>query len=154
MRDKSTFPAMSLPYLYASEPPESDVAAIRQIRAASNAAIVAHDAKAVASFVEDEVRVTAGSGEAFKGRKSMQERLAQQFQRSSDLVYVRTPETIEISSAAPLAAERGKWIGRWTEAGRRVQLRGTYQAMWRKTDGRWLIRSELFVLLERVEIAE
>lgn len=123
---------------------------IRALRAASNAAIAAHDAKTVASFVEDDVQITTGNGDKFQGRKALRERFEEHFRGRPDLVFVRTPEKIEVSQAAPLASERGEWVGRWTEAGRTVELRGVYQAMWRQRGGQWRIAAELFVLLEEV----
>ncbi len=121
---------------------------IRRLREASNAAIAAHDAKAVASFVEEDVQITTGNGEKLQGRRGMRDRFEQHFRRRPDLVFVRTPEQVQISRAAPLASERGKWVGRWTEAGRPVEIRGVYQAMWRQRGTQWRIAAELFVLLE------
>ena len=57
----------------------------------------------------------------------------------------RTPDKIDISSAAPLAAEHGRWVGLNPDG--TVAYRGTYLAMWRRTAAGWEIRSELFVLL-------
>lgn len=121
---------------------------IRRLRAASNAAIAAHDAKAVASFVEDDVQITTGNGDKFQGRKAMRDRFAEHFRGRPDLVFVRTPEKIDVSRAAPLAAEHGAWVGRWTEGAKAVEIRGVYQAMWRERGGQWRIAAELFVLLE------
>ena len=81
----------------------------------------------------------------------MRQKFAEQFGKLPDLTYVRTPTSITPSSTLPLAAEHGTWVGRWTEAGKVVELRGDYLAMWRQTAGMWLIRSELFVTLERRE---
>ncbi len=134
-----------------SPTPDDPTAEIRRLREASNAAIAVHDAKLVASFVEDDVQITAGRGEKFSGRKSMRDRFAEQFRGRPDLRYIRTPGTVTISQAAPLASERGTWVGRWTEAGRLVELRGEYQAMWRQREGRWRIAAELFVLLKQSE---
>lgn len=122
---------------------------IRRLRAASNAAIAAHDAKAVASFVEDDVQITTGNGDKFQGRKAMRDRFAEHFRGRPDLVFVRTPEQIDVSRAVPLASERGAWIGQWTEGGAKVEIRGVYQAMWRERGGQWRIAAELFVLLEQ-----
>jgi hypothetical protein len=44
-----------------------------------------------------------------------------------------------------VASERGEWIGRWTEPDGKLETGGTYQAQWRKIDGRWLIQAELYV---------
>ena len=131
----------------------TEIAAITKLRADSNAAIATHDVAQIGAFLEEDFRLTAGSGAALTGREAMRQRFAEQFQKFPDTIYVRTPELIEISSAAPLASERGRWVGRWTDRGKTQEFRGSYQAMWRQTDGHWLIRSELFVLLEHTEPA-
>ena len=35
--------------------------------------------------------------------------------------------------------------GTWTEPDGKLEIGGTYQAQWRKVDGRWLIQAEVFV---------
>ena len=132
----------------------ADVAAIAQLRADSNAAIAAHDVARIVSFVEEDFQTTTGAGVALSGRKAMATRFTEQFTKFPDTIYVRTPELIELSSALPLASERGRWVGRWTDRGKQLEFRGSHQAMWRLTDGHWLIRSELFVTLERIETAK
>jgi hypothetical protein len=67
------------------------------------------------------------------------------FANPSAITYRRTPDKIEISSAVPLAAKHGRWIGMNPDGS--VAYRGTYLAMWRRTEGGWEIRSELFVVL-------
>ncbi len=126
-------------------------AAITQLRAESNAAIAAHDVTRIVSFVEEDFQITTGAGVALSGRKAMAARFTEQFTKFPDTIYVRTPELIEISTTAPLASERGRWVGRWTENGKQLEFHGTYLAMWRLTDGHWFIRSELFVTLEKTE---
>ena len=132
----------------------NEVAAIAKLRADSNAAIAAHDADRVVSFVEADFQITTGAGAALSSRDAMRQRFAEQFTKFPDTIYVRTPELIEISTASPLASERGRWVGRWTENGQQLEFRGTYLAMWRLTAGHWLLRSELFVTLERIESAK
>ena len=132
----------------------TEVAAIAKLRSDSNAAIAAHDLDRIVSFVEEDFQITTGAGVALSGRKPMAARFTEQFTKFPDTIYVRTPELIEISTAAPLASERGRWVGRWIENGKQLEFHGTYLAMWRLTDGHWLIRSELFVTLERTESAK
>jgi hypothetical protein len=85
------------------------------------------------------------------GRHIVREKFASQFSKYTDILYVRTPSGIVVSASAPRAAEHGTWTGRWTVKGKLVEVRGDYLAMWSKTAGVWLIRSELFVILERRE---
>ena len=134
-------------------PSATEIAAITKLRADSNAAIATHDVAQIVAFLEEDFQITAGNGTALSGREAMRQRFAEQFQKFPDTIYVRTPELIEISSAAPLASERGRWVGRWTDSGKPQEFHGSYQAMWRQTAGPWLIRSELFVVLEHTESA-
>jgi hypothetical protein len=71
--------------------------------------------------------------------------MARQFQIRPDTIYVRTPVAVEVFAPWSVASERGEWIGRWTEPDGKLEIGGTYQAQWRKIDGRWLIQAELYV---------
>ena len=128
-----------------------DAAVIAKARAASNAAIAAHDAALAASFLAEDIHVTTGSGMMLEGRDAVRKKFEKQFSAQRDLVYTRTPTHLEISRAAPLAAEHGTWQGHWTDAGKTIEASGDYFAMWRKIGETWLIRSELFVTLDRRE---
>lgn len=139
-----------------SATPEAPKAAavIAQLRAESNSAIAAHDADRIGSFLTEDFQITVSTGAALAGREAMAKGFRDQFEKSPDIVYVRTPELIEISSSHPLASERGRWVGRWTDGDKAIEVSGSYQAMWRYADGRWLIRAELFVALKRTETAK
>lgn len=126
---------------------DTDAERIRALRAQSNAAIARHDVPAILSFLDDEFHVTAGSGTMFQGVDEMGDAFARQFAEFSDVKYVRTIESIEISASAPLAAEVGTWVGTWTTPAGPLRTGGRYSASWRKRDGEWVIRSELFVTL-------
>jgi ketosteroid isomerase-like protein len=123
----------------------SDESAIRESRAASNAAITKHDPAGIARFWMEDIHITTSTSAYATGRAPNQERMMQQFQRRTDTVYVRTPSTIDVFGEWAVASERGEWIGRWTEPDGKVEIAGTYLAQWRKIDGRWLIQSELYV---------
>jgi hypothetical protein len=71
--------------------------------------------------------------------------MAEQFARRPDTGWVRTPTAIEVFLPWGVAAERGTWVGRWTEPDGPLVIEGTYQAQWRLIDGEWRIRGELFV---------
>ena len=79
------------------------------------------------------------------GSQGNRQRMARQFETRSDTVYVRTPGAVEVFAPWNVASERGEWIGRWTEPDGKLEIGGTYQAQWRKIDGRWLIQAELYV---------
>lgn len=125
--------------------PGDDAAAIRAARAASNAAIAKHDVAGIARHWMPDVHIVTSTSTQGTGRDVNGQRMAQQFQRRPDTVYVRTPSAIEVHREWNVASERGDWTGRWTEPDGLVDIGGTYMAQWRKVDGTWLIQAELFV---------
>ena len=125
--------------------PAGDEAAIRAARAQSNAAIAAHDVPGITRHWMDDVHIVTSTSTQGTGRQVNGQRMADQFTRRSDTVYVRTPSTVDVFAAWNVASERGEWTGRWTEPDGVVQIRGTYVAQWRKVNGTWFIQAELFV---------
>ena len=125
----------------------SDETLIRQARARSNQAIARHDVPGIVALLAEEFQVSASNGSFMRGRDEMGNAFAARFAEFKDAVYVRTPESVEISSAGTVAAESGRWTGSWTTPGGPFRTGGRYAASWRKADGRWLIHSELFVPL-------
>lgn len=124
----------------------ADAAApIRAARAASNAAIAAHDVDGIARHWLADVHIVTSTSAQGSGREANATRMAQQFARRPDTVYVRTPEAVEVFAAWDVASERGTWTGRWTEPDGVVDIGGTYLAQWRRVDGVWRIQAELFV---------
>jgi len=47
--------------------------------------------------------------------------------------------------ARGVASERGQWVGTWTEPDGPMVIGGNYEAQWRRVNGLWRIRGELFV---------
>jgi ketosteroid isomerase-like protein len=123
----------------------NDERMIRDARMRSNAAIAAHDPPGIAQAWMDDVHVTTSTSAHTSGRSANQERMAQQFTRRPDTIYVRTPTAIDVFRSWAVASERGEWIGRWTEPDGAMEIGGTYLVQWRQIDGRWLIQSELYV---------
>lgn len=118
---------------------------IREARARSNAAIASHDLDGIARAWMPDVHVVSSTSAQTAGSQANQQRMARQFEMRPDTVYVRTPRTIDVFASWSVASERGEWIGRWTEPDGKLEIGGTYQAQWRKIDGRWLIQAELYV---------
>ncbi len=117
--------------------------AIREARLAQNAAIAARNADSVAAFWTEDVSVTSGLGFVLRGREAYKSA----FGHDAPMLYSRLPEKIAVSTKWPLAWEEGTWTGT-TTTGQPVQsLRGRYSAQWVNQNGRWQIRSELFVAL-------
>jgi hypothetical protein len=71
----------------------------------------------------------------------------------SSMVYRREPDNVEVNSHWPIAWETGTWSGYLANRSASPLLRGRYSAQWFKQDGRWRIRSELFVALDCAGVA-
>ena len=128
-----------------SHPAWTDEAAdVRAARAEQNEAIAARDLDRVASFWIDDVQVTAGLGFTLRGRDSYR----RAFASDSMIVYRRDPDIVQVNSRWPIAWETGSWTGRRKGQAGPALLAGRYSAQWVKQNGRWLIRSELFVALD------
>ena len=125
----------------------SDSDQIRNARDQFNNAIARHDVQAIMSFHDDEYQITTSLGQLIQGRDGEADSWQELFSIRQDVLYVRTPETIEMSDAYPLAAETGTWVGTWSTPDGGVRTGGRYSAMWRQVDGEWKVRSELFVAL-------
>jgi ketosteroid isomerase-like protein len=123
----------------------SDEQLIRAARDRSNAAIARHDLDGIAAEWMDDVHVVSSTSAQGAGTNANRLRMAAQFTNRPDTVYVRKPITVEIYAPWHVASERGEWTGRWTEPDGALEIGGTYQAQWRKVDGRWKIQAELFV---------
>jgi ketosteroid isomerase-like protein len=122
-----------------------DERAIRAARAQSNRAIAQRNIDDFARTIGPDFVMVRGSGAFVASRQAYIEQFKDDFADPKATVYKRTTDKIELSSAAPLAAEHGHWVG--VNPDGTIGYRGTYLAMWRHTDGGWEIRSELFVLL-------
>jgi ketosteroid isomerase-like protein len=125
----------------------SDIDQIRAARADYNDAIARHDVPAIVSFLDEEYQVTTSLGQLLQDRDGEAAAWRDLIKSREDLLYVRSPESIEVSSEYPLAAELGTWVGTWSTNQGEVRTGGRYAAMWRQVDGVWKVRSELFVAL-------
>jgi len=147
MRPRSCIFMLALLSVSGTAHSQSDENIIRTNRAASNEAIVRHDHDAIASFLDSEYQITTSLGQMSQGVEGEAASWERLIAERPDVVYVRTPETVEVSRDYPLAAESGTWLGTWTTAAGSVRTGGSFMAMWRKVDGMWKIRAELFVAL-------
>jgi ketosteroid isomerase-like protein len=125
--------------------PISTEAEIRAARQVSNAAIQRHDIKTFASTLADDFVMIRGNGALIPSRQAYIDLFNQDFTDPKAIRYERIADKIEISNAAPLAAEHGHWVGRLPDGTQAYG--GSYMAMWRRTEAGWKIRSELFVVL-------
>lgn len=125
-----------------SSPADAEIRAVRQ---ASNAAIQRHDIKAFASSLAADFVMIRGNGVLVPSRQAYIDMFTQDFADPKAVRYQRVADKIELSNAAPLAAEHGHWIGTLPDGTQAYG--GAYMAMWRRTEAGWKIRSELFVML-------
>jgi len=130
-----------------------DETIIRDSRMASNEALAAHNANAYVQVMKEDSAVIAASGKVTQGRAARKEEIESRWKAQPELVFVRTPASIEISRSEPTASERGTWTGHATTAAGAADTRGDYLAVWRKTITSaglpsWTIASELFVTLD------
>ena len=128
-----------------AQTPADAGAAIRGARDRSKRALAARDVVAFGDSLAPDYVMVRGNGVFTPSRQAYLDRLASDFQNPNTVLYERIPDKIEISSAAPLAAEQGHWTA--TRPNGTRAYRGTYLAMWRRTETGWKIRSELFVVL-------
>jgi ketosteroid isomerase-like protein len=123
----------------------ADEQLIRAARDRSNAAIAKHDLDGIAAVWMENFHVVSSTSAQAAGKTVNRERMAAQFKNRPDTIYIRKPASIEVYAPWDVAAERGEWTGTWTEPDGALEIGGTYQAQWRKVDGRWLIQGELYV---------
>jgi len=125
----------------------ADVARIRDLRAASNRAIAAHDMAAfLPCFAEDAVFVW-GNGLSAVGRSALQSFFAHDFADPAFVEYVRAPERVSVSEAGVRAVEHGTWTALKREARGETRYGGDYMAHWFKSPEGWQIRGEVYVKL-------
>lgn len=124
-----------------------DADSIRSLRTESNEAIAAHDVDAIISVLDDDYVISASNGDILQGRAENAASWTEHFADFPDVVYVRTPTEVTISEAFPVAIETGTWVGSMTTGHGKLEKGGQYTAGWRKVEGVWKIRSELFVAL-------
>jgi ketosteroid isomerase-like protein len=126
----------------AQTPSEEDN--IRSLRSISNQALIARDIASFAASLSDDFVVVVGNG-SFLSRDAYIAVFAKDFEYPHSVRFERIVDSIELSSALPIAAEHGHWIGHLPDG--RAIFSGTYLAMWRKSEKTWKLRSELFVCL-------
>jgi len=131
--------------LMAAAPDEES--AIRSARVAQNAAIASGDLDRVASFWTEDVTVRRALGQPLSGREAARKALEPPAAPASYLIYQRITKDVEVSAKWPLAFETGTWSGHQGTLAGPVAIGGRFSAQWVKRNGRWLIRSEVFVAL-------
>ena len=128
----------------------AEAQAVRAARAAQNDAIAAGDLDAVTSFWTEDITVRRALGSPVAGRAAARVAFEPPTGAATStprIIYRRIPNEVEVSTQWPLAYESGVWEGREGTRDGPVIIGGKFSAQWVKRDGRWLIRSEVFVAL-------
>ena len=121
--------------------------AIRLARAAFNRALAQADLAAITPILAPNAILVTGTDSAIlAGRKAQIIAWKREFAAPDRTVYIRTPQTILASAAAPIALEQGQWQG-VTAATGRVAASGSYSAKWRKMVDEWVIEAEIYLTL-------
>lgn len=121
--------------------------AIREARATQTAAIASGDLDRVAGYWTEDVTIRRALGQAVEGAAAARKIFTTAGQGAAALIYQRRAVEIDVSETWPLAYEAGIWSGHLGSVATPEIIGGRYSAQWVKRDGRWLIRSEVFVAL-------
>ena len=123
----------------------SDEAAIRTARIVQTQAIAKGDLDVVTSYWTPDVTVRRAMGQSVDGAVAGRKILEPTGSTAGALIYQRKTASVEVSGNWPLAYEEGTWSGHIGSADAKPVVGGRYAAQWVKRDGKWLIRSEVFV---------
>lgn len=126
----------------------TDQETIRAERSQQNAAIVAGKVDDIVSYWTDDVTICRGLGIQMAGKAAYRTLFESAGPSKSKVIYQREPSEIQVSPNWPLAFETGTWRGHLGAIDGPVVISGRYSAQWVKRDGRWLIRSEVFVAID------
>jgi ketosteroid isomerase-like protein len=125
------------------------VAAVRALRAESNAAIAAHDATRLRSvFADNYLGIEGTSGELDSGGEATAKSYGDiEFKDAAFDTYRRTPDRLQLAGSGKRIAESGHWVGIWRKPGGIMRKSGIYLARWTRIENQWRLRSELFITL-------
>lgn len=128
--------------------PASDISdderAIRETRELSNQAIAAHDTVHIGDPWMDNFMLLTSTDLNVLGKADNVENFTRHFKERPDVIYVRTPDQIQVFEAWGMASEFGYWEGSWSEHDSKTEIGGTYYAKWHKVKNRWMLRAEVF----------
>jgi hypothetical protein len=122
---------------------------VRAQRTEYNAAIAAHDAVRLRTFLVDDYHVILGSsGNVDSGGDAATRGYAdEEFTDSTFVTYRRTPTSIVAAASGKRIAETGRFEGIWQKAEGTMRKTGIYLAMWVPSAGTWRVKSEAFVTM-------
>ncbi|WP_373070300.1 nuclear transport factor 2 family protein [Gemmatimonas sp.] len=135
------------PCSYHETPPPPIANRVPRLHTRDRARTGAHDTVAIAREWLPSMSVLNSRSVLNVDRVANVRSMAETFARRPDTKFVRTPTSIDVNQRWDVAAERGTWVGTWTEPDGPLRVSGMYQAQWRRVDGNWKLQGELFVPL-------
>jgi len=94
--------------------------------------------------------VVAGPVWRTSGRESLIAAYASLAAKRHDVRWWHQPADVQVDISWGNAVEQGTWQETWSEDGGLIQLSGSYSALWRRVQGRWMLEAEVFVPLRCV----
>ena len=127
----------------------SDEAAVREARRVQTQALAKNDLDTVVKYWDPAITIRRALGHPVEGAAAARKLLEPTGPATaSTIVYLRESTSVTVSPNWPLAYEEGRWSGHVGSADAKAILSGKYAAQWVKREGKWLIRSEVFVALD------
>lgn len=129
--------------------PKAPMEIVGAQRAEYNAAIAAHDAIRLRTFLVDDYHLISGSsGSVDSGADAAARDYADdEFKDPTFVTYRRTPTSIVMAASGKRIAETGRFEGLWNKPDGTMRRTGIYLAMWVPSAGTWRVKSEAFVTL-------
>jgi len=127
-----------------AEEMSSDELVIREQRELFNHAIATHDTLSIGNSWMEGFSVLTSTDVAIDGKQENIESFATHFKNRPDVVYVRSPDQVQVFESWGMASEYGHWEGSWSEGNGKIEIGGTYYAKWHKVDNQWLLRAEVY----------
>jgi len=127
-----------------------DEAAIREARLLQTQALAKNDLDTVVKYWDPAITIRRALGHPVDGAAAARKILepSPTANPATAIVFQRESTSVTVSSNWPLAYEEGRWSGHVGSASAKPIMSGKYAAQWVKRDGKWLIRSEVFVALD------
>lgn len=159
MNFKTTALALSLALLGGSAIAQSasstaaDEAAIKEARRIQTEALAKNDLDTVVKYWTPDITIRRALGHPVETAAAARKLLEPTgtVNPATAIIYQREAVSVTASANWPLAYEEGRWSGHVANVKNAPILGGRYSAQWVKRDGKWLIRSEVFVALTCAE---
>jgi ketosteroid isomerase-like protein len=124
-----------------------DAEIIRAARTAQTQALAKDDVATVVKYWTPDITIRRALGQTVDGADAARKIIEPTGNTTNRIVYQREAISVEVSPNWPLAYEEGRWSGHPDNVDAKPIIGGRYSAQWVKRDGKWLIRSEVFVAL-------